>query len=135
MKQILENSTSLSERNGNRLAFEPVLCAVCSDPEYQMSDIEGYTHLCVACACGQMQEELEQQWAKELSIYNKRAGTNYDFDSFCLDCWGDVPEIDKSKLKGLSELKEIYETERCHYREYTAPPDPQLELDFGGLPF
>lgn len=135
MKHTSENINNLSDRQKPRLAFEPVLCAVCSDTDYEMSDIKGYEHLCVACACGQLQEDLELQWEKELATYAERAGIKYDFNEFCQACWGDTPDVDKTKLKGLTELIEVYEMERCRYKEYTAPPEPQLELDFSGLPF
>lgn len=114
-----------------------ILCSKCRD--YEMSEIEGYKHLCVACACSEMDQEYEKKWEKELSIYETRTGIKYDFDEFCIACGGEEPDIDKSKLRGLPELKRAFQIERANYLEYTRRPriDPQLKLNFSSneLPF
>lgn len=111
-------------------------CPICEGTELDESDIEGYAGMCDGCACEKMNQELEEQWEKELLIYEKRTGVKLDFNEFYFAC--QAGEVDKKKLRGLKELKDCYECSLDHVAEIYRPceADAQMELNFDDkLPF
>lgn len=117
-------------------------CSSCGYSEFYKSDIPEYSDMCDCCAANKSVEDLEIAWSKELEILNKQLSESYDFDSFCLACYGEEgkTEIKRSDLKGLPELLSVYESEIGNWIEYNRPdlifPNGfQLEIDFSGLSF
>lgn len=117
-------------------------CSSCGYSEFYKSDVPEYSGMCDCCATNKSIEDLEDAWNYELSVLNKRLNRKYDFDSFCLACYGKEgeTEINKSDLKGLPELISLYESELSNWIEYNSPwatyPNGfQLEFNFSGLPF
>ena len=98
-------------------------CSVCGYSEFYKSDIPEYSNMCDCCAANKSVEDLEIALDNELSILNKRVNKNYDFENFCYACFGKEgeTEINKSDLKGLTELTSVYESEISNYIEYNQP--------------
>lgn len=112
------------------------VCPICHDDWLPESEDPKYKGMCVSCDAERHCKELEAKWDKELNIYKKRTGIEYDFEGF----WYAIQrgEVNKSDLKRLPELKSIYEDALGYLKELEQDGfDPQLELNFDGndLPF
>lgn len=91
--------------------------------------------MCDACSAEKMCQELEEQWAKELLVYEKRTGEKLDFNEFYYEC--QAGNVDRKKLKGLKELKSCYDDAKAEMDYLNEPIDRQMSLNFeqNDLPF
>lgn len=94
-------------------------CTNCRDVynEPFVSDFEN--GICLPCQAQIWHCEWERDVEKELVRFNEKLGTEYDFDSFCFDCW----KIPEKLVPGLSEsetpiLYDVYLRELENKEEY-----------------
>lgn len=92
----------------------------------QLSSINGYEGLCTECECHKMENEFEEQAQSELSAYNKKHNTLYDFEEFYFACQDN--KIDRDGVAGLPMLYgvlEIVEDEKKYLNQNKPIPSSE----------
>ena len=101
-------------------------CRECKEV-YEAKFVEDFENgICLPCQVEASRQEWEKKTKGELALINQTLNAEYDFNSFCFDCWA-CPEILRPALS-LSKtpiLLDVYDTEigskQEYYNEHTQP--------------
>lgn len=94
-------------------------CRECKEV-YDEKFVEDFAHgICLPCQVEASRVEWEKKTEAELVIINKALGEEYDFNSFCFDCWV-CPEklLPALSLSKTPILFDVYDSELSHKQEY-----------------
>jgi hypothetical protein len=94
-------------------------CKVCNEqygPKFVADFVDG---ICLPCQVQASHEQWEKDIETELKEVNRLLSSNYDFNSFCHDCWV-CPEkiVHVLTLSSTPNLLDVYEREICNKQEY-----------------
>ena len=97
-------------------------CTICKQV-YSEPFIEDFKNgTCLPCQVNEWHDQWDKDVAKELLKFNAKLGANYDFNSFCYDCWVTpgklIPALSQSETPilydvYLRELEDKEEYYRC----------------------
>lgn len=94
-------------------------CKVCKEiyDEKFVEDFENGT--CLPCQVEASRDEWERKTEAELEEVNKKLNEEYDFNSFCFDCWA-CPEklLPALTLSKTPILIDVFDSEVSRKREY-----------------
>jgi hypothetical protein len=94
-------------------------CKVCKEV-YEAKFVEDFENgICLPCQSQARHEEWEKKTDGELQVVNESLNAEYDFNSFCFDCWA-CPEklLPALSLSKTPILLDVYDSELSNKQEY-----------------
>src|SRR5689334_21941166 len=101
-------------------------CKVCREV-YEEKFVEDFEHgICLPCQVEASRVEWEKKADAELRLVNEALNEEYDFNSFCFDCWV-CPEklLPALSLSKTPILLDVYDSELSSKEEYYREHDQQ----------
>lgn len=102
-------------------------CRECKEV-YEEKFVEDFENgICLPCQVEASRLEWEKKTEGELSIINEALNAEYDFNSFCFDCWV-RPEklLPALSLSKTPILLDVYDTEVSSKQEYENEDSQQI---------
>lgn len=94
-------------------------CKSCKEV-YEEKFVEDFEHgICLPCQVEASRLEWEKKTDAELNVINNTLNADYDFNSFCFDCWA-CPEklLPALSLSKTPILLDVYDVELSSKQEY-----------------
>lgn len=104
-------------------------CKVCKEV-YEEKFVEDFENgICLPCQSQSCHEEWKKKTEAELMVISKTLNTEYDFNSFCFDCWA-CPEklVPALSLSKTPILFDVYDSELSSKNEYYNTDHRQTQL-------
>jgi len=102
-------------------------CRKCKEV-YESRFVEDFVEgVCLPCQVEASRREWEMAVDGELELINEALNADYDFNSFCFDCWASpgklLPALSLSKTPIMLD---VYDTELSMKQEYYHETQPNL---------